>query len=118
MALTDPQTITVAGSGKVMTKVSSPTPTSTVYSTADEAWKLTISHQVQGEKIRSVARFDQKAIVADPLSAVNDFETLSTYIVLERPLFGFTSTNAVDQVAGLVAWLNATMVGKLYGREH
>jgi hypothetical protein len=84
----------------------------------DETWKLTISHDVQGNKIRSLHRVDQKKVVADPLTAENDYQVQSTYFVTERPLFGFSSTEYSDQIAGHVALFDATTKGKLYGKEH
>jgi hypothetical protein len=64
-----------------------------------------------------MARLDQRAIVPDPLTAVNDFETLTDYHVIDRPEVGFTVAQVQQQVAGLNAWLDATMVSKLYGKE-
>lgn len=112
----DPQSVTVAGTPQSMARVSS-NGTSATYQKQDENWKLTISHQKQNGKIRSVARLDQRAVVADPLTAVNDFEILTTYIVIERPNIGFTSTQVSDQIAGFKTWLDSTAIGKLYGQE-
>jgi hypothetical protein len=64
-----------------------------------------------------MARLDQKAVVADPLTAVNDYETLSAYIVIDRPLAGFTSTQVEQLITGFKTWLDATAIGKLYGQE-
>jgi hypothetical protein len=64
-----------------------------------------------------MARIDQLAVVADPLTAVNDYETLSFYVVIDRPKYGFSSTQVDQLVSGLKTWLDSTSVGKLYGRE-
>lgn len=112
----DPQSVTVAGTPHSLPRVSS-SGTSAVYQKSDENWKLSISHQKQNGKIRTVARIDQRAVVADPLTAVNDFEILTTYIVIERPIVGFSSTNVNDQIAGFKTWLDSTNVGKLFGQE-
>jgi hypothetical protein len=113
----DPQSITVAGSAKSMPRMSSKD-TSSVYQTQDGNWKLMISHKVQGEKIRTVARFDQRIIAADPISAVNDFAFNTWYIVNERPTSNvFTATQVSDQVTGFKTWLDATALGKLFGME-
>jgi hypothetical protein len=64
-----------------------------------------------------MARIDQKAIVPDPLTAVNDYETLSFYTVIDRPLAGFSSTQVDQLIAGFKTWLDSTTIGKLFGQE-
>ncbi|DAD52195.1 coat protein [ssRNA phage Gerhypos.2_40] len=113
----DPQSVTVASVAKSMPRVENDGQKS-VYQMADSTFKLTISHQpTAGDRIRSMVRIDQKAIVADPLTAVNDYETLTFYVVVDRPLVGFTSTQVNDLVAGLKTWLDSTAVGKIFGQE-
>lgn len=112
----DPQSITVAGSAKSMPRVSSDG-TKSIYQNSDETYKFTISHTASGNRIRSMARVDNRAVVADPLTAENDYQTLSFYVVIDRPAYGFTSTNVNDLVAAVKTWLDATAVGKLYGKE-
>jgi hypothetical protein len=114
--LTDPQTITVNAVAKTMPKVSS-TGTSTTYQLADKSFKLTISHQESKGRIRSLAKVEQRAVVADPLTSVNDYETLALHVVVDRPEVGFSSTQVDQLVAGFKTWLDSTMVGKLYGQE-
>jgi hypothetical protein len=116
MALADPQSITVAGVGKSMPRVET-SGLSSKYAMADDTYKLFVSHQVSKNKIRSVARFVFRAIVADPLTAANDYEESVVQVIFERPEVGFSATQVKDQTAGLFTWLNAAMVDKLYGRE-
>ena len=61
--------------------------------------------------------FSQRAVVADPLTAVNDYETVAISLQIDRPEVGFTSTQIDQMIAGFKTWLDTTMVGKLYGRE-
>jgi hypothetical protein len=112
----DPQSVTINSVAQSLAR-NSITGTSAVYQKSDGTWTLTISHTVSKGRIRSMVRLDQRAIVADPLTAVNDFETLTDYHVIDRPEFGFSLTQVQQQVAGLNAWLDATAVGKLYGKE-
>jgi hypothetical protein len=113
----DPQSITVNSVAKSMPRVST-TGTASVYKKADETFQMTISHtKAQGGRIRSVVRVDQKAIVPDPLTSVNDYETLTVYTVIDRPLAGFTSADVNYLVAALSGWLDSTAVGKLFGQE-
>jgi len=114
--LTDPQSITVNAVAQSMPKTES-SGTSSVYEKADGTFRLKISHQTSKGRVRSLARFEQRAVVADPLTAVNDYETLVFYVNIDRPEVGFTSTQVQQLVAGFSTWLNGTMVDKLYGRE-
>jgi hypothetical protein len=113
----DPQTVTVNAVAKVMPRVSQQG-TSSVYKLSDETFTLSVSHQKAGkDRVRSVVRVDQKAVVPDPLTSVNDYEILSFYMVIDRPSAGFTDTQVNYLVQGLKTWLDATAVGKLFGQE-
>jgi len=113
----DPQSVTINAVAKSMPRVENDGKKS-VYSMADGTFKLTISHQPTGnQRIRSMIRLDQKAVVPDPLTAVNDYEILSYYVVVDRPEVGFTSAQVGYIVAGLNAWLDSTAVGKIFGLE-
>lgn len=116
MAFADPQTVTVNAVAQSMARVSS-TGTSSVYMKADGNWKLTISHQASKGRVRSTARIEQRAIVPDPLTAVNDYETLSFYFVIDRPEVGFTDTQVNQLKTGLAAWLSDATGTKLFGLE-
>jgi hypothetical protein len=114
--LTDPQTITVNAVAKTMPKVSS-NGTSTQYKLADDSFRLDVSHQKSKGRIRSLAKVTQRAVVADPLTSVNDYEELAVHVVIDRPEVGFTSTQVDQLLTGFKTWLDSTMVGKLYGQE-
>jgi hypothetical protein len=64
-----------------------------------------------------MVRIDNRAIVTNPLDSVNDYDTLSIYVVIDRPNFGFSVTNVQQLMAGLTAFLDSTAVAKLYGQE-
>lgn len=112
----DPITVTINSVAKVMARISM-SGTSAVYQTSDAMVKLTISHQLSKGRIRTMARLDQKAIVPDPLTALNDYETLTDYHVIDRPEVGFTLAQCQQQVAALNVWLDATNIAKLIGGE-
>jgi predicted Zn-dependent peptidase len=113
---TDPQTVTVNAVAKVMARVLTEGKKA-IYQLADQTYTFTISHLVSNSRVRSMVRIDQRAIVADPLTAVNDYETLSIYVVIDRPEVGFTATQVDQLTAGLKTWLDTTAGGKLYGQE-
>jgi hypothetical protein len=116
----DPQTITVNSVAQPMPRVLSDG-TKSVYQKSDQTFTFTVSHQSLRaggkDRVRSMVRVDQRAIVPDPLTAVNDYETLGVYLVIDRPLAGFSSTQVDQLIAGLKTWLDSTAIGKLYGRE-
>lgn len=112
----DPQVVTVNAVAQSMPRTQS-TGTASVYTKADGSFTLKISHTSSGNRIRSMARIDQRAIVADPLTAVNDYETLAFYFVIDRPDYGFSQTQVDQLIAGLKTWLDTTASGKMFGRE-
>ncbi|DAD49916.1 TPA_asm: coat protein [ssRNA phage ESO000] len=112
----DPQSVTVNAVAKSMPRIETKGNSST-YIKDDQTFKLTISHQQSGKRIRSMVRIDQRAIVPDPLTSVNDYETLSFYFVIDRPEVGFSSTEVNYLCQGLVTWLDSTAVGKLFGLQ-
>jgi len=112
----DPQSITVSAVAQSMPRVES-NGKQAIYQKADETYKLTISHQKPKGRIRSMARVDFRAVVADPLTSANDYEVLSLYVVVDRPEVGFTSAQVEALRAGFFAWLDSTAMGKIYGQE-
>jgi len=120
MALADPQIITVATVAKSMPRILNEG-THSVYQMADQTFTLDVRHRTvkRDRKSRTVSlvAFTQRKVVADPLTAVNDFETLTESIQVDRPDAGFTSTEVNDQFVGFKAWFDTTMMGKIYGRE-
>lgn len=118
MALSDPQTVTVNSVAKVMPRVTS-NGLSAHYQLADESFALDISHQkTKDRRIRSLAKITQRAIVTNPLdSTQSDYDTLAFHVVIDRPEYGFTSTDVTNLITGLKTWLDSTMVGKLFGQE-
>lgn len=113
----DPQTITVNAVATPLPRVET-SGKKTIYQSNDQSYTLTISHVNQGtSRVRSMVRVDRKAIVPDPLTSVNDYETLSVYLVIDRPLAGFTSLQVEQLVDGFKAFLNQAAVQKVYGQE-
>jgi hypothetical protein len=118
--LTDPQSITVSAVAQSMPKVSS-SGTASNYSKADGTFGLSIRHtpkRIDGkQRVKHLVVFSQKAIVPDPLTTVNDYETVNFSVQIDRPLAGFTSAQIQAMVTGFNAWLTSTIVDKLYGME-
>ncbi|DAD50040.1 coat protein [ssRNA phage Gerhypos.1_8] len=113
---TDPQSITVAGSAKSLPKILDNGLKST-YQMSDLTFKLRIEHTETGQRVQSMVRLDQRAIVADPLTSANTYANLGVWIVFNRPLSGFTTTQINDLVQALCSYMTSTVVGKLVGEE-
>lgn len=114
---TDPQSITVNAVPQSMPRIQIDGKRC-VYQKNDSTFTLTISHQViAGDRVRSMARVDQKAIIPDPLTNENDYEILSFYVVIDRPLVGFSQTQTDQLITGFKSWLDSTAIGKLFGQE-
>jgi hypothetical protein len=120
MSLADPQTITVNAVAKIMPKILS-AGMSSKFQLADQTFTLEVKHRevVRDKKRRVISQslFTQRKVVADPLTAVNDFEFLSTSLQTDRPEAGYSSTEHEQQWAGLKTWFDSTMMGKFFGRE-
>jgi hypothetical protein len=121
MALTDPQTITVNSVAKVMPRIDGGANGRSLYRLADLSYSLEIRHRnVTRDKKRrvvSTVAFQHRKVVADPLTAVNDYETLTESAQFDRPEIGFTNTEISDDWTGFKTWCDSTMLGKLIGGE-
>lgn len=114
---TDPTSITINAVAKSFARIST-NGMSSVYRTADGLFKLTISHQeTKAKRLRSEIRITQTAVVADPITAVNDEETLTFYAVVDRPSAGFTSAQMDQLIQGLKSFLTTANNDKLYALE-
>lgn len=116
MALSDPQSVTLNGVATSLPRIKSEGLSAT-YAAVDGNLTLTVSHKPSNQRVRSMERVDQRIIAADPITSVNDYETASAYLVIDRPIVGFTLAQIQYLVAGLVARLTNAEVAKLYGSE-
>lgn len=119
MAFSDPQSITINAVANTLPRTSNNGATS-VYSSADGNVKLTIS-SAYGKRNRRTARVDFRKTAADPLfPAQNAPYSMSTYIVMDTPVVGFSVTEQKQIVDALTAYLTASTganVTKILGGE-
>jgi hypothetical protein len=117
----DPQSVTVNAVAKSMPRVNTASvgnKTTTDYLSADGLYSLTISQQRNADgRVRTLVKFQQKAVVTNPLDSTNDYDVESWQIVMDRPSFGFTAQQCDYNWAGIKAWLDTTAVTKLFGGE-
>lgn len=115
----DPQSITINTVEKSLVKVK-PEANQSMYQTADEAFKMRLSHQdAKNARRRHMARIDERKVAADPITAENDYVNCGVYIVIDEPEYGFSDSEIAYLVSGLTDWLaSGTNVAKLLAGEH
>jgi predicted Zn-dependent peptidase len=122
MALADPQIITVNGVAQSMPRTEVGVKTAT-YTKSDGLFSLLIGHLIgkgknsSNNRVRTRIAFNQRAIVTNPLDSTNDYDNLIISVLIDRPEYGFTSTQMDQMLAGFKTWLDSTMTAKMYGQE-
>lgn len=120
MALTDPQSVTIAASANSVPRIID-NPTSSVYTSSDGTVSLTVGTSTQKRR-RTQVRVDLSKIAVDPyVSTINRKLTASAYIVVDSPLTGFTVTELKDLSLALSTWMTASSSANLVkalGGEH
>lgn len=113
----EPITITVDGVAKVMPRVSSVGQKS-LYQLPDGTFNLIIDHnKTKAGRLRHVSRFEERAVVVNPLDSSNDYDTTALTIIIERPEFGFSMDRVDDLLQAFKVWLTTATMNKLYGQE-
>lgn len=120
MAFADPQSVTINAVAISMPRTSSAANAGT-FTSNDGLVKESISH-TYGKRTRRVLRLDHSKIAADPLvTAQNQRYSMSAYLVVDIPTFGYSVAEAKQVVDGLVAYLTASTgarVTQLLGGEN
>lgn len=107
MSYTDPQVVTINAVPLTLPRVGSGVNTG-VFSKDDGTVRLSVSH-AYGKRTRRTIRIDHSKIAPDPLvSAQNIKYTMSTYIVCDIPVTGYTVAEAKQVIDGLTAYLTAS----------
>lgn len=113
---TDPQTVTIDAVAHNMPRVNSDG-MSALYSEADEALKMRISHQESKGRTRRMVRLDKRVVAADPLTSVNSYQSVGVYLVVDEPEYGFSDDAIDDIIQGFKTWLSTANVLKVLGSE-
>lgn len=119
MALSDPQSITINSVAISLPRVTVKD-SSAAYSSADGLTKLSVSN-AYSKRTRRVIRVDVSKIAADPLiSAQNIKYNMSTFLVVDVPITGYTNAEAKLVIDGFLTALTASsgaLVTKVLGGE-
>lgn len=111
----DPQSVTVNAVAKTLPLTSRQGAVSQ-YTESTGEHQLVVSHQ-SGARDRRVVRLNHEKIAADPLTAQNATVSVSMYLVIDEPPWGYTDTEVKDLVLGLTGWLSSANVLKVLGGE-
>lgn len=118
MALTDPQKVTIKAVESTLPRVNTGNYASE-YSKEDDTITLKLSTQESTRK-RHMVRLDVSKIAENALTAQNEVVSMSAYVVIDRPLAGYTNEEALDVVVGLLSAGTASsnsLLKKLLGGE-
>lgn len=115
--LTSPQTVTINGAASTCNKVEE-NKNSSIYRTDDGNVSLTVSHQESKSRFRRMARIDKRIIAADPLTAVNAYQKLGVYVVIDEPTTGFADADIAFVVEALKTWLSGANQLALLASRH
>lgn len=110
MALADPQSITYDGAKSLPRTQSGPL--ESVYTDVANGLEFVVSHNF-GKRSRTAIRLNLEKIAADPLTSVNQQVSSSAYIVIDRPISGFSVTELKDLVLALGTWTSASSAANL-----
>lgn len=120
MAFSDPQAVTISGSANSLPRVSSGENTGS-FQKNDGSVKLSVSHQY-GKRTRRTIRLEHSKIAPDPLiSSANIRYSMTSYLVIDTPVTGYTVAEAQAIVEGLMGFLTASSgaaTTKLLGGEN
>lgn len=119
MAFSDPQSITIAGSAISLPRTSVGL-NSAEYSSADGLVHLKAS-SLYGRRTRRTIRVDHEKITADPfIPTQNSKVSMSSYIVFDVPVAGYTNAQQLEVWVGFIAALSASsnlLITKILGGE-
>lgn len=119
MALTEPQSVTIASVANSLPRVAVQGNSST-YKSNDGNVTLTISHQY-GKRNRHLVRLEHKKIAPDPLiSSQNIVHGMACHLVIDTPVTGYTvpqQKEIVDALLGFLTASSSAVITKVAGGE-
>jgi hypothetical protein len=119
MSFADPS-VTVGGVASTLPRISSEK-NAGAFSNADQTLIMSVSHSY-GKRNRRTIRLQQSKVSADALvPSQNVRNSMSTYLVVDTPVNGFSVAEAKSVVDALVAYLSASTgarVTQLLGGEN
>ena len=121
MALSDPQKVKVDGETEVTLPRVNTGSFSSDYRNEDSTVGLKVSTTENGKRRRHLVRIDLSKISTDPFdTSQNVTNSSSVYLVVDRPIAGYTNEELKEAVEGLVGLLSAStysVTKKVLGSE-
>lgn len=112
MSFSDPQSVTINSIAISLPRVSSGVNAGS-FSSNDSLTKLAVAHSY-AKRIRRTIRLDVSKVAADPLiGGQNVAYSMSSYLVIDMPISGYTVAEAKLVVDGLVGYLAASSGAKV-----
>jgi hypothetical protein len=85
---------------------------------ADETVTLAVTQSVtKAQRKRHEVRFVWSKVVADPITSVNDVESVTIALSIDRPKHGFTAADIDGFLTGIKNALTTTRVTEIYGGQ-
>lgn len=107
MAFSDPQTVTINAIANTLPRTGSGENTGS-FSKDDGNVKMSVTHSY-GKRTRRTIRLDHRKVAADPLVAAQNLNySMSMYIVVDVPPFGYSPAEAKQVWDGFIANLAAS----------
>lgn len=107
MALADPQTVTIDGTAYTVARMPFNEKGSSTFTDPTGLVDLVIL-QNKGRRSRSAIRIQRTVEATDPLTAVKSSEQAAVYLMVDRPLLGFTNADLKKMVDALTAYTAAS----------
>lgn len=117
MSLATPQSVTIDGVASDLNRILDDK-TASKYTNSDGTIDLVVSHQAGKNRTRRMVRLNQTVVAADPLTAVNSYQTAGVYIVVDEPNVGFTDAELEDLVDALKLWLTSDNILAVLASRH
>lgn len=107
MALADPQSLTIGGTGYTVARMPFSEKGTSLFTDPTGLVDLAIL-QNKGRRNRSAIRVSRRIEATDPLTAAKSNEQATVYLMVDRPALGFTSADLKAMVDGLAAYVAAS----------
>jgi len=115
MALSDPQSVTLASVAKSLVRIITDK-MSAVYALADGTLKLSVSHSI-GRRNRTSIRLDQNMITTNPLNDVKNMAGQSAILIIDRKAGEFTNDQSKALLVALADYAKTANLDKILGGE-
>lgn len=113
MSYADPQSLTVNSVAKSLARIGSTNPSKiATFSTSEGDFSLSVHQNSSTTRFRREARFTQKKVAADPISAVNKEVSASIIFAVDEPKWGFSDVELGYLIAALNTWWTASSSAK------